>query len=314
MKDSGYMGSQSAGLTADSKFKAREELRQLSHQLDESRALLTQTSSKGLAEAQRKANRLFDVAQHEAVGQSLDATVLSKVSNLGAEQAGNLDKQGETFIRKLKASFATTASGNTINWPKLAELVDSAGIFQHVPALTFCLCNIEMDESAPEEQSQQPSQRRQRVVRQASEPQSVADTMQLTQLQEEADDKAQLSRVEILYSCLMERAGPNGLINMFKLLLHPNSFSQTVENFFDLAFLAKEGRVSIEADGECTYVSTARPPEASIHHNIVKNQNILQLDYSTYRKLVERWCDGPSLIPCREDGAQQPQKKKRRGL
>ena len=69
------------------KYAARAERRKLAAELDDHRAQLTDTASTGLADAQRRANSLFETAQAELVGQTLDATILSKVSHLGAEQA-----------------------------------------------------------------------------------------------------------------------------------------------------------------------------------------------------------------------------------
>lgn len=40
-------------------------------------------------------------------------------------------------------------------------------------------------------------------------------------------------------------------VNIFKLLVNPHSFAQTVENFFFLSFLIKFGKVSLlSVDGE----------------------------------------------------------------
>ena len=85
-----------------------------------------------------------------------------------------------------------------------------------------------------------------------------------------------------------EEQGP---LNAFRLLLHPSSFSQTVENFFDLGFLVKDGRVALTADERGAYVVPSKPPLADAYEKgLLKTQNILKLDYATYRQLVARWC------------------------
>jgi hypothetical protein len=130
-----------------------------------------------------------------------------------------------------------------------------------------------------------------------------------------------VTRIEKLLETVTERAGPEGdvPINLFRLLLHPTSFpqvchaglqpsdqltpggpailthvlcfAQTVENFFDLSFLVKDGRVAMQADAGGAYVVLSKPPLADAYHKgLLKTQNILKLDYATYRKLVARWC------------------------
>ena len=66
---------------------------------------------------------------------------------------------------------------------------------------------------------------------------------------------------------------------------------QTVENFFDLGFLVKDGRVALTADERGAYVVPSKPPLADAYEKgLLKTQNILKLDYATYRQLVARWC------------------------
>jgi hypothetical protein len=145
----------------------------------------------------------------------------------------------------------------------------------------------------------------------------------INELQETDEAKAQVSRMETLLETVTKRAGPEGKtpVNLFRLLLHPTSFSQvssrhspvhaptqlqlptapahgappplslqTVENFFDLGFLVKDGRVAMQADAGAAYVVPSKPPLADAYDKgLLKTQNILKLDYATYRQLVARW-------------------------
>jgi hypothetical protein len=91
-------------------------------------------------------------------------------------------------------------------------------------------------------------------------------------------------------------------VNIFQVILHPTSFSQTVENFFDLSFLVKDGSVALSKEGDAMYVAPSKPPKTDdFMSGLFKTQNILQIDYPTYRRLVARWCTPqyPTLLPCR---------------
>jgi len=282
----------------------RAALRDLHRKLDDNRQNYTSTSNTGLSEVQQEANDRFGKSMQESRGAALDAKLLNKVSVLGAEQAGNLAKKGETFVRTLQNKFGQTHGGGSssadsikLDWLKLCRQLHEYGVYAHVPAVTFLLGEFE----APVAKVRQQRKAKDRT---SSEPMQTADTVSVSQLREVQEEKAQNARIKQVYDTI-ERNG--GRVNIFHLLLNPRSFSQTVENFFDLGFLVKDGRVSIEAGADCAFVSIAKPPEtAEFDRGLVKQQNILKLDHATYTKLAERWCGAPGLplLPDRDKRSQ----------
>jgi len=279
----------------------RKTLREMQRELLDNKPSYTSVTSNGLSKVQQRANEMFSVSATESRSTALDAGILKTVSELGAAQACNLDKAGETFIRQLKSKFAIGMGGNSdrtrINWKRLAESVDQLGVYMDVPAVTFVVG--EFVAAAPKQKKE-----RKRKERVASEPVQTADTVSVKQLQEQAEEKAQTARMKVMEAKVAEisgKHGDRGRVNLFQLILHPTSFSQSVENLFDLAFLVKDGRVAIETDDQCAYVRGAKPPEkGDFAHGLIKKQNILSLDHPTYQRLAERWCSrGEALLPSR---------------
>lgn len=218
------------------------------------------------------------------------------MSALGAEQAGNLDKAAEGFIRRLKNKFGIGGNSARLNWQKLGDELEAAQIYMHVPGITFLLGEV----AAPVQKQRKERKTKERATQ---EPLQTAASVAVGDLQEVADNKAQTARMKILQNKVLEVAGASasGQVNMFQLLLHPTSFSQTVENFFDLAFLVKDGHVQLEATPETIFVRPRNPPTtADFDGGVAKQQNVLKLDRPIYQKLVDRWCTAESpMLPDR---------------
>ena len=84
-----------------------------------------------------------------------------------------------------------------------------------------------------------------------------------------------------------------------------SSFSQTVENFFDLAFIVKDGQTRIISEDGCAYLVRAKMATSDdFKAGLVKTQNILKLDVPTWKSLVAKWCtpELPTLLPSRAAG------------
>lgn len=289
-----------APATAEDFANNRKNLRALIQQVESNHEELTAVDSSGLAEVQCQANEMFEISRQEARGAALDANLLHGVSRLGAEQAGKLDKQSpEEFVKRLLAKYGMGEGGRQkLNFPILANDLESEGVFRTVPAVTFLL-DSNWQPAAPKEKKQ-----REKKQRTTDEPMQTAKTVQIDQLQEGQENKAQVARMETMYKVIKKKAGEeNARVNVFRLLLHPTSFSQTVENFFDLCFLVKDGRVAMEAGADGAYVKRSTPPEADAYERgLDRVQNIVKLDYTTYKKLVARWCkEGPPFLADRGD-------------
>jgi hypothetical protein len=215
-------------------------------------------------------------------------------------------------VRRFKYGHGQT---NHIKWTILAQAVSDANIYKTVPAVTFLLGKFE-----PAEKKERKERKRKEGP---SEPLQTADHVNISELQEVSEDKAQVARMRVLLNTIKsavqaeEKRGAARRVVLFDVVLHPTSFSQTVENFFDLAFLIKDGWVRLDGQADAPYLTDAKPPTTSEYGSgLLKTQNIMKLDHATYVALVAKWCKPgqPPLLPSRDSALDQPggQSKKQR--
>ncbi|KAK9368420.1 Nse4 C-terminal-domain-containing protein [Lipomyces kononenkoae] len=104
----------------------------------------------------------------------------------------------------------------------------------------------------------------------------------------------------------------NRPVNAFELILNPESFSQSVENMFYLSFLARDGIVSLDEDENGVLMaSLIEIPDENdpMHRQKVdeikrrrdegQKHTVFELDYETWRILIDAFDIKRSLIPTR---------------
>ncbi|KAH8816798.1 Nse4 C-terminal-domain-containing protein [Xylogone sp. PMI_703] len=119
----------------------------------------------------------------------------------------------------------------------------------------------------------------------------------------EADDK-DMTDEEI--TLLMDRYGtcPNGGISLFKFVVNPYSFGQTVENMFYVSFLIRDGKVGITYDDNgLPYLDATEPRDRSemAEQGARKHQAVIELDMDEWEQIIENWGIEESMIPHREE-------------
>ncbi|RFU30361.1 hypothetical protein B7463_g5976, partial [Scytalidium lignicola] len=119
----------------------------------------------------------------------------------------------------------------------------------------------------------------------------------------EADDK-DMTDEEIAQ--LMDRYGtcPNGGISLFKFVVNPYSFGQTVENMFYVSFLIRDGKVGITYDDNgLPFLDATEPRDRSemAEQGARKHQAVIELDMDEWEQIIENWGIEESMIPHREE-------------
>lgn len=116
--------------------------------------------------------------------------------------------------------------------------------------------------------------------------------------------------------CKKYRITGEGGPSLFEYAINPRSFGETVENFFYISFLIKEGHVGIKVgpdempslfiipggggEGDEEDAAPTRNKDA------MKHQAVFSIDYETWQKLIEAFEITDSMIPHRgEDAATQ---------
>ncbi|KAJ5649885.1 uncharacterized protein N7484_003608 [Penicillium longicatenatum] len=100
----------------------------------------------------------------------------------------------------------------------------------------------------------------------------------------------------------------DGGVPLFRFCINPHSFGQSVENLFYVSFLVRDGSVGVSSDSrELPTLHTSRPyqPSDAQARGIQKRQAIFSLDFETWEQLVDVFNITESIIPHRNESADE---------
>ncbi|ORY35008.1 Nse4 C-terminal-domain-containing protein [Naematelia encephala] len=133
-------------------------------------------------------------------------------------------------------------------------------------------------------------------------PEQRPEEIDLSKSNTEAKDDT-LTNVRIVGKT-MEALDPEGEgINLFKLVINPDSFGQTVENLFYVSFLIKEARagITVKEDGEIFVFQRHQDDvERDTDGRILMNQAVMELDQETWEEAKRIFKITKSAIPHRD--------------
>ncbi|KAJ8103165.1 Nse4 C-terminal-domain-containing protein [Lipomyces tetrasporus] len=161
-----------------------------------------------------------------------------------------------------------------------------------------------------------------------AEPRAPRAPVQRTQGQGLTRNKADLVRPEVIEESSLVRQENNTStsvimvktvmemlnrpVNAFELILNPDSFSQSVENMFYLSFLVRDGKVSLDEDENGILMASLvempdendpqyrqKVEDIKRRRDQGQNQTVFELDYESWRMLIEAFDIKRSHIPTR---------------
>ncbi|TFK94495.1 hypothetical protein K466DRAFT_632466 [Polyporus arcularius HHB13444] len=92
-------------------------------------------------------------------------------------------------------------------------------------------------------------------------------------------------------------------VNIFRLIINPHDFPQSVENLFYLSFLIRDGLCAFQVDketGEPTIMLCQEPThEEYVLGGLVKHQMVMEFDMDTWKRAIEVFGITEPMIPQR---------------
>ncbi|KAI9509713.1 Nse4 C-terminal-domain-containing protein [Russula earlei] len=93
----------------------------------------------------------------------------------------------------------------------------------------------------------------------------------------------------------------NGPVNLFRFVINPNDFAQSVENLFYLSFLIRDGEcaLEIEEDGEPVIFICEQPQLSDYQEGLRKQQLVFEFDVKTWEEAIKVFNITEPIIPQR---------------
>ncbi|KAF8638066.1 hypothetical protein AX16_010698 [Volvariella volvacea WC 439] len=236
---------------------------------------------------------------------TLDSHLLRMASHLSAQKARALKNLGggfdvDEFLSKLvsfmdvrKHSHNRTVEGYEgdedveLDWDKIGRRILTKS--RRVPALGFMLGPLSIE------------QKKRATGKRAKFEKNKEDERKPQEIREEDISRTPnetTKNVAILEQLLQDELEP---INIFRFVINPHDFAQSVENIFHLSFLIRDGKVSLEIDemGEPLIMLCEQPSDQDYEGGLKKRQMVLEFDMAIWKRAIEVFNITEPKIPAR---------------
>ncbi|KAJ6554426.1 Nse4 C-terminal-domain-containing protein [Mycena capillaripes] len=256
-----------------------------------------------------RANELFEDVKNTGEA-TLDSSFLVKTVNINIQKARGL-KFGtgafnvEDFVTKLvvfmggyrppddadaEAASDVEEDESPLDWAKLGRRALAKS--RRVPAMGFMTgpLSIEQKQRAPAKQRAKFEKNKKDETR----PQEIRE-------EDIARSENETTKNVAIVASVLEKVER---VNLFKLVINPQSFAQSVENIFYLSFLIRDAKVAFEVseDGEPIVFACEEPSDEDRQAAggiLLKQQLIFEFDMATWKRAIEVFGITESYIPTR---------------
>ncbi|KAJ3934004.1 MAG: Nse4 C-terminal-domain-containing protein [Lentinula lateritia] len=291
---------------AGEKRAVRREYRAIHKDMEDFRQNIKDCTVDNLADAAKRADKVFYKVKNPTEA-TLDSSVLLQLTASHAQMARSLKSGSGAFdIDDYLANLVSFMGGHKLDnqnpddpdaddalldapldWDKIGRTTLAKS--KRVPVVGFMLgpLSIEQKKRAP--------------VKRAKLEKNKADERKPQELKEEDIARSvneTTKNVATLESILAE----TGAINLFRFVVNPKSFAQSVENMFYLSFLIRDGKVALDTDeqGEPTIFGCAQPSDEDYADGLRKRQIVFELDMATWKRAIDVFEITEPTIPTRE--------------
>ncbi|KAI0740474.1 Nse4 C-terminal-domain-containing protein [Earliella scabrosa] len=266
-------------------------------------------STEVVADKLREADRLF--TEVRAINEATnDSGLLLQISQIGAAKARAM-KSGsgafdvDDFVARLitymggrkpvspardgdEDESEYDAGGAPLDWERIARRALAKS--RRVPAMDFMLGPLSIE------------QKKRNAAKRAKLEKNKEDMKKPQEITE--DDITRSENETTKNVATIERILTNieGTVNIFRFIINPHDFGQSVENLFYLSFLIRDGKCAFMTDeetGEPAIMLCEQPTQQDYVDGLVKHQLVLEFDMETWKRAIEVFNITEPMIPQR---------------
>ncbi|KAH7888403.1 Nse4 C-terminal-domain-containing protein [Phlebopus sp. FC_14] len=236
---------------------------------------------------------------------TLDSSVLRNVSSISAQKAramklGSAAFDLDDFVSKLitymggRQRFEDQEDGSEmemeeapgLDWDRIGRKALAKS--RRVPVTGFMLGPLSIEQK---KRTQVKRQKQNQAQEEERRPQEIKEE-DITR----SDNETTKNVLKI--KDILETTGP---INLFKFVVNPNDFAQSVENLFYVSFLIRDGECAFEIteEGDPTIMLCEPPTMQDRIEGVHGRQIVMEFDIATWKRAIEVWNITESIIPQR---------------